>query len=175
MTEQFVAHLGYFGIALILVLGGIGLPIPEEAPVILAGVLSRNGKMVPRWRLPPALSVFCGRLRGLLPGLLPRREGAQPAGDPAALTRGREAQIKGYFHRHGFKILILGRFAVGFRTAAYLTAGILNFAPLKLFLTDLVAASLSTSLMFGLAFVFAQQIQSGIREVQQWFTLALAV
>ena len=38
----------------------------------------------------------------------------------------REAQIKGYFHRHGFKILILGRFAVGFRTAAYLTAGILK-------------------------------------------------
>ena len=29
------------------------------------------------------------------------------------LTRAREAQIKGYFHRHGFKILVLGRFAVG--------------------------------------------------------------
>ena len=60
------------------------------------------------------------------------------------LTPAHEAQIKGYFHRHGFKILILGRFAVGFRTAAYLTAGILKLPALKLFLTDLFAASLST-------------------------------
>ena len=89
------------------------------------------------------------------------------------LTRAREAQIKGYFHRHGFKILVLGRFAVGFRTAAYLTAGILKLPPLKLFVIDLLAASLSTFLMFGLGFIFAQQIQSGIREMQQWFTLAL--
>ena len=90
------------------------------------------------------------------------------------LTRGREAQIKGYFHRHGFKILVLGRFAVGFRTAAYLTAGILKLPPWKLFFTDLVAASLSTSLMFGLAYVFADKIQSGIREFQQYLTVAIA-
>ena len=91
------------------------------------------------------------------------------------LTRAREAQIKGYFHRHGFKILVLGRFAVGFRTAAYITAGILKLPPLKLFLTDLFAASLSTFLMFGLGYIFARQIQSGIREMQQWFTVALAI
>jgi len=91
------------------------------------------------------------------------------------LQRAREAQIKGYFHRHGFKILILGRFAVGFRTAAYLTAGILQLPPLKLFLTDLLAASLSTVLMFGLGYIFAHQIESGIREAQQYFTVALAV
>ena len=90
------------------------------------------------------------------------------------LTRAREAQIKGYFHRHGFKILVFGRFAVGFRTAAYLTAGILQLPPLKLFLTDLVAASLSTLLMFGLGYAFAQQIQSGIKEVQQVLTVTLA-
>lgn len=85
----------------------------------------------------------------------------------------REAQIKGYFHRHGFKILVLGRFAVGFRTAAYITAGILKLPPLKLFFTDLFAASLSTFLMFGLGYIFAHQIQNGIREMQQWFTVLL--
>ena len=31
MTELLVAHLGYLGIALILILGGLGLPIPENA------------------------------------------------------------------------------------------------------------------------------------------------
>ncbi len=174
MTEQIVAHLVYVGNALILILGGVGLPIPEEAPVILAAVLSRNGKMVPLLAFMTCLSgvlagdfvvYFLGYFYGekVLSLRLTRR----------LLTRAREAQIQGYFHRHGFKILVLGRFAVGFRTAAYITAGILKLPPLKLFLTDLLAASLSTSLMFGLGFIFAHQIQSGIREMQQWFTVVL--
>jgi len=174
LTEQIVAHLGYVGIALILILGGLGLPIPEEAPVILAAVLSRNGTL-----LAPLALATC--LLGVLAGdfvvyLLGYIYGEKVLSLPLTrrlLTRAREAQIKGYFHRHGFKILVLGRFAVGFRTAAYLTAGILKLPPLKLFFTDLFAASLSTFLMFGLGYIFAHQIQSGIREMQQWFTLAL--
>jgi membrane protein DedA with SNARE-associated domain len=176
LTEQLVAHLGYVGIALILVLGGLGLPIPEEAPIILAAVLSRNGRM-----LAPLAFSTC--LAGVLLGdfvvyFLGYFHGEKVLSLPVTrrlLTRAREAQIKGYFHRHGFKILVLGRFAVGFRTAAYLTAGILQLPPLKLFLTDLVAASLSTLAMFGLGYVFANQIQDGIKEVQQWFTAALGV
>jgi membrane protein DedA with SNARE-associated domain len=175
LAEQIVAHLGYVGIAMILILGGLGLPIPEEAPVILAAVLSRNGTMI----APLALATC---LAGVLIGdfvvyFLGYVHGERVLSLPVTrrlLTRGREAQIKGYFHRHGFKILVLGRFAVGFRTAAYLTAGILKLPPLKLFLTDLLAASLSTVLMFGLGYVFAAQIQSGIREAQHWFTLVLA-
>ena len=174
LTEQIVAHLGYVGIALILILGGLGLPIPEEAPVILAAVLSRNGKL-----LAPLAVATC--LLGVLAGdfvvyFLGYFYGEKVLSLPLTrrlLTRAREAQIKGYFHRHGFKILVLGRFAAGFRTAAYLTAGILKLPPLKLLLIDLLAASLSTFLMFGLGFIFAHQIQSGIREMQQWFTLAL--
>ena len=175
MTELLVAHLGYLGIALILVLGGLGLPIPEEAPIILAAVLSRNGRML----VPLAFSTC---LAGVLLGdfvvyFLGYYHGEKVLSLPVTrrlLTRAREAQIKGYFHRHGFKILVFGRFAVGFRTAAYLTAGILKLPPLKLFLTDLVAASLSTLLMFGLGYAFAQQIQSGIKEVQQVLTVTLA-
>ena len=63
----------------------------------------------------------------------------------------------------------------GFRTAAYLTAGILKLPPLKLLATDLVAATMTTLLMFGLGFLFANQIQTGIHEVQQWIAVVVAV
>jgi membrane protein DedA with SNARE-associated domain len=176
LTEQLVHQLGYVGISLILVLGGLGLPIPEEVPIILAAVLSRHGRM---W-WPFAVSAcmagvligdfvvyFLGYFYGekVLSLRLTRR----------LLTRPREAQIKGYFHRHGFKILVLGRFAPGFRTAAYLTAGILQLPPIKLLLTDFVAASLSTSIMFGLGFLFANQIQGGIHEFQRWLVIVLGL
>ncbi|MFO0892391.1 MAG: DedA family protein [Isosphaeraceae bacterium] len=175
MAESIIGHLGYVGIALILILGGLGLPIPEEAPVILAAVLSKSGKMIAPLALAACLvGVLVGDFIVYFLGYYYGEKVLSLRLTRRLLTKAREAQIKGYFHRHGFKILILGRFAVGFRTAAYLTAGILKLPPLKLFLTDLLAASLSTFLMFGLGYVFAQQIESGIREVQQYFAVALA-
>src|SRR5262249_62403689 len=90
-------------------------------------------------------------------------------------TRPGEAAMQGYFPRHGFKVLVLGRFAVGFRTAAYLTAGILRLPVLRLLVTDLFAASLSTLLVFALGYVFAHQIETGLRELQHWLTLVVVV
>ena len=176
MTEQLVGKLGYVGIALILVLGGLGLPIPEEAPVILAAILTRNGQM-------SGVLAFSTCLGGILLGdflvyFLGYYFGERVLSFPLTrrlLTKPREAQIKGYFQRHGFKILILGRFAVGFRTAAYLTAGILKLPPLKLLLTDLVAATLSTSLMFALGYLFAHHIEKGIHDFQKWVAITLAI
>lgn len=174
--DAFIARFGYFGIMLILILGGLGLPVPEEAPLILAAVLSRKGAMA--WPL-----AFGSCLVGVLVGdfvvyFLGYFYGEKVMSLPLTrkfLTKARETQIQGYFHRHGIKILILGRFAVGFRTAAYLTAGILKLPPLRLFLTDLAAATFSTTLMFGLGYIFARQIEDGVKEAQHWVTLGIAV
>ncbi len=176
MTEQLIAKLGYLGIALLLVLGGLGLPVPEEAPIILAAVLSKSEKLW--WPLALA-SCFAGVLLGdfvvYFLGYFYGEKVMSLRLTRKFLTRAREAQIKGYFHRHGFKILILGRFAVGFRTAAYLTAGILKLPALKLFLTDLFAASLSTCLMFGLGYVFAHQIETSFDQYKHWLTAIVAL
>ena len=174
--DVFVAKYGYFGIFLVLVLGGLGLPVPEEAPIILAAVLSKKAAM----SLPLA---FGACLSGVIVGdfvvyFLGYFYGEKVLSLPLTrkfITKARETQIQGYFHRHGIKILILGRFAVGFRTAAYLTAGMLKLPPLRLFLTDLCAATFSTTLMFGLGYIFAAQIEDGIKEAQHWVALALAV
>jgi membrane protein DedA with SNARE-associated domain len=171
LTEELIGKLGYVGIALVLLLGGLGLPVPEEAPIILAAVLSKGGKM---W-WPLALgSCFAGVLLGdFVVYFLGYFYGEKVMSLPLTrkvLSPAREVQIKGYFHRHGFKILVLGRFAVGFRTAAYLTAGILKLPALKLFVTDLFAASLSTFTVFGLGFVFAHQIETSFDRLKHWLT-----
>lgn len=174
MTEEFLGQFGYLGIILLLVLGGLGLPVPEEAPVILAAILSKRGIM-----FTPVAFAAC--VTGVLLGdfvvyFLGYFYGERVMNLSFArkfLTVERETQMKGYFHRHGIKILILGRFAVGFRTAAYLTAGILRIPPLKLLMTDLLAVSLSTPLMFGLGYVFAHQIEHGIHEVQRFLTVII--
>jgi len=174
VAEEFLGQFGYFGIILLLVLGGLGLPVPEEAPVILAAILSKRGIM-----FTPLAFGAC--VAGVLLGdfvvyFLGYYYGERVMNLSLArkfLTVERETQMKGYFHRHGIKILILGRFAVGFRTAAYLTAGILRIPPLKLLVTDLLAVALSTPLMFGLGYVFAHQIERGLHEAQRFLTVII--
>jgi membrane protein DedA with SNARE-associated domain len=176
MTADLIRRFGYLGIVLLLVLGGLGLPVPEEAPVILAAVLSRRGSM---W-WPLALGAcFSGVLLGdFIVYFLGYFYGEKVLSFRLTrkfLTRAREAQIKGYFHRHGIKIMILGRFAVGFRTAAYLTAGILRLPALRLLLADLFAACLSTFLMFGAGYFFANWIESGLKEAKHYTIPVLGV
>ena len=175
LTDALIGQTGYFGIFLILVLGGLGLPVPEEAPIILAAILARKGTM--HW-IPALGSCFAGVLVGdFIVYFLGFFYGEKVLRLPLTrkfLTKAREAQIQGYFHRHGVKILILGRFAPGFRTAAYLTAGILRLPPLKLFLTDLCAASMSTFLLFGLGYAFASKVEEGFREAQHYLIWAVA-
>lgn len=139
-------------------------------------MLSRNGKLSWPLALGSCLSgVLLGDLVVYFLGFFYGEKVLSLPVTRRLLTRQRENQIKGYFHRHGFKILVSGRFVPGFRTAAYLTAGILKLPPLKLVLTDLVAASVSTMFFFGLGYAFAYQIQQGIREVQQWILVGVAV
>ncbi len=175
-TEQLVGQYGYLGIILLLVLGGLGLPVPEEAPVVLAAILTKNERMHP-------ILAFGSCLVGVLLGDFVVYGLGYYYGERVLsfrltrqfLTRAREEQLKGYFLRHGFKILIVGRFAVGFRTAAYLTAGILRLPAMKLLAIDLVAATLSTTLMFALGYIFAHQIEAVWKGAQHWVVAIAAV
>ena len=172
-SDLIVARLGYVGIVLVLVLGGLGLPVPEEAPILLAAVLSRNGRM--HWQLALA-ACFLGVLAGdFIVYALGYFQGERVLSFPLTrrfLSREREAQLKGYFHRHGIRILITGRFVPGFRTAAYLTAGILRLPPLKLFIADFCAASVSTLLMFGAGFFFTHWIETHWKQAQGYAVVA---
>ncbi len=38
-----------FGIIAFLALTGFGLPVPEEAPIVAAGIMSSNGQLDPWW------------------------------------------------------------------------------------------------------------------------------
>ena len=61
MTDDLIGQFGYLGIVLLLVLGGLGVPIPEEAPIVLSAILSHKGAMI--WYLALG-ACFAGVLLG---------------------------------------------------------------------------------------------------------------
>jgi membrane protein DedA with SNARE-associated domain len=176
MLQGFVDHFTYFGILAVLLLGSLGVPIPEEMPIIAAAVLSHGA--ITRWWL--ALPVcFLGVLTGdVALYWIGRHWGEQVLNWRAVrlvLTLDREQWLKAAYRRHALKTVVTARHVMGLRAAAFLTAGIARVPFWKFIVADAGAAMLSVPLCFGLAYFFTDQITAIVADVhraERWLALA---
>ena len=176
MIEQLIERFTYVGIFLVLFAAGLGVPIPEELPVIASGVLAHEG--VVRWWL--ALPVC---LVGVLSGDVALYWAGYHWGDHVldwrivrlVLTPEREEALKVRFRRHGVKMVFMARHIIGLRAATFLTAGIAHVPFWKFFAVDAFAALISVPLGFGVSYLFTDQLEKALREVhraERWIALA---
>ena len=173
-------HISYLGIILVLVLSGAGFPVPEEVPVALAGVGAKMGQLDPTLAF---LACVVGALGGdTLMFAVGYFFGKNVLRDHPLmsrfLTRDREEQIERQLNRHGIKVFLVARFLPGFRSAAYLTAGILHVSFWRFLLVDAICALAVIGLTFGLSYHFADQIVSvfgWIRRLEAWAALSIGV
>lgn len=177
MLDSFGIPGGYLGIVVFLVLTGCGLPIPEEVPIVLAGVLSAKGQLLPEWAFAACLS---GALLGdsvmyaigyhFGHGLL--REHPRIG---KFLHAEREQRFEQAIVRHGFKVMLLSRFMVGVRGPVYLAAGVVRM-PFRMFLLyDLICATLVVGTFFGLSYAYGEHIARVLRDAEMTFTLVALV
>ncbi|TWU28577.1 DedA family protein [Bythopirellula polymerisocia] len=166
---------GYVGIVVFLLLTGCGLPIPEEVPIVLAGIISSQGNLNPVLAL---LAAIVGALLGDTAmyaigyhfghGLVMRHP---------KLSKWLGAQREEYFEqsiqRHMFKVMLLARFMVGVRGPVYLSAGVARVPFRKFILYDLICATLVVGTFFTLAYYFGNDIVELIRDAEVGFTLVV--
>lgn len=162
-------HLGHLGFFLSLVLCGCGIPIPEEAFLVIAGVLSSQGT------LEPWLAFVCC-LAGALVGdsimyAIGRRLGHGWLTRHPSVARFIDADKEEKFEhavlKHGFKVLLLTRFLVGVRGPVYYAAGAAKVPYLRFLLWDAIGATAVVGLVFGLAYRFGEPIAKIVREAEE--------
>jgi membrane protein DedA with SNARE-associated domain len=167
----------YLGIVVLLVLTGLGLPVPEELIVISTGAASALGN------LDPWLG-FASCLVGALIGdcvvyaigfHFGRRLLREHPWWSKFLHPEREARIEKMIRRHGLKVFFLARFLVGLRAPVYLTAGILKVPFRRFLLVDTFSATVVIGLFYSLAFLFGEHIGPLIREGQVALTIIVIV
>jgi membrane protein DedA with SNARE-associated domain len=178
--EQFLEEFTYLGIFLILFLAGLGVPIPEEVPILASGVLAHEG--VVRWWLTLPVCVV-----GVLAGDVALYWVGRHWGERVlawrivrlVLSRKREEALKAAYRRHGVKIVFTARHVMGLRAAAFLTAGIAHVPFGRFLAVDAAGALLGVPVAFGLAFFFTDQVEQIVRDVhrvERWVALiALAL
>ena len=179
MINDFIEQFTYLGIFVVLFLGGLGAPIPEELPILAAGALAHEGYM--RWWV--ALPVC---LAGVLSGDSVLYWVGYHWGERVlnwrlvrlVLSPAREAQLTSALRNHGVKIVFTARHVMGLRTAIFLTAGIVRVPFWKFFTIDAGAALLGVPFSFGLAFVFADQVErvfADVHRIERWLGLLAVI
>jgi membrane protein DedA with SNARE-associated domain len=177
--QAFLENFTYAGIFAVLFVAGLGVPIPEEAPVLAAGVLSSVGTT--RWWI--ALPVC---IAGVLSGdvvlyWIGRHWGERVLNwriVRCVLSREREARFKAAYRRHAAKTIFAARHVMGVRAAAFLTAGIARVPFWKFLLVDGIAATISVPVGFGLAYFFTDQLEevmTDVKRVERWVVLAAVI
>ena len=173
MVLDFFTNPGYLGIVVFLVLTGCGMPIPEEVPIILAGVYSADGKLVLEWAY--AACIFGAILGDSVMYAIGYHFGHNLLCDHPRLSKflhaDRERRYEEALVRHGFQVMLVSRFMIGVRGAVYLSAGVVRM-PFRVFLLyDLICATLVVSTFFGIAYAYGKEIAQWIREAEYAFTL----
>ena len=117
LPELQIDHISYLGIIVVLILTGCGLPIPEEVPIIAAGIASSVGSLNPWW-------AFLACLVGALLGDSVLYAIGYHFGHSLIIRHPRfahllhaehEARIEEMIRRHGLKVFFGARFMVGIR------------------------------------------------------------
>lgn len=145
----------------ILVIASLGIPIPEDIPLIAAGVLLRTHPGIASWPLT-LLVAFVGIMSGdLVLYTLGRRWGNDVFSHRSVrwlITPERFAMAVEKFHERGAWFCFFGRFLMGVRAVMCITAGATRFPYWRFFLADAAGAVLSIPLFVGLGWAFAEML-----------------
>jgi membrane protein DedA with SNARE-associated domain len=153
----------YSVLAGILLLCGLGLPVPEDISLIAAGALAYEGVINVHTAFivcfaavlgGDTLAFMLGRLYG--PRLLETRLFKR------IFTPKKQLRVRAYFRKYGSKVMFVGRFLPGLRFSVYFSAGTLKVRAATFLIYDSLAALLSVPLLVYAAWKFGDQIHNVI-------------
>jgi membrane protein DedA with SNARE-associated domain len=171
-VSQFTEQFPYIGLFLLLILGGIGFPFPEDATLMLCGFLIAQKGLHP---LRALISVYTGLLiADMIIFHLGRKYGRLIVThrrfrrflSPDKLTK-----LEAQFSRRGVLFILFGRHLIGLRAQIFLVAGIMRMRLIKFLLADAVSALVTLSIMVGIGYAGGnslEAIRKDMKRIGDW-------
>jgi membrane protein DedA with SNARE-associated domain len=167
--------IGYAFLFGMLFLCGLGLPVPEDIPLIVSGILIGNGNMHLGIAAPLAWAGIIGGDCALY--FLGRRYGLNITRVPFVgkhVTMARIEKAQKLFERWGIWVVAIGRLFAGIRGAMVVAAGTLRFNFIKFVIADGLAALVSGGLFMYLGYKVGQNIDK-ITKYKEWVALGFVI
>lgn len=173
--QQLIENAPYLGVVGVILISGLGVPIPEDIPLLVGGYLCGTGQANIYIMLPLSFAALLGA--DMMLYFLGRRYGQQITAwplfrrflDPAHLQRAEQV-----FHKHGGKALFVVRFLPGIRAATFFTAGTFRIPVWKMLVFDGGAALLSAPALVLVGY-FGHDYIEAVRETAAGVQIAVTI
>lgn len=143
----------------VLLLCGLGLPIPEDISLISGGYMAHLGVVnVHTTFVVCFTAVLAGDTMAFFLGRLFGRRILAWGPAKRLFTARKQLRVRAYFRKFGSKVIFIGRFLPGLRFSIFFSAGTLHVRPMVFFVYDTLAALLSVPFLVYLAWYFGEHI-----------------
>lgn len=171
-----VSRYGYFGLFSLLLLGIVGLPVPDETLLVFSGYLIGRG------RLQPALTFvagFAGSACGIsLSYLIGRTIGHQAVnryGRFVHLTPERLERVHRWFERIGEWLLAAGYFVPGVRHFTALVAGMSELAYGRFAIFAYAGAAVWVAAFLWIGFLVGENWRATIELIERYSVMTALI
>jgi membrane protein DedA with SNARE-associated domain len=152
--SSFVQQFPYAGLFMLLILGGIGFPFPEDTTLILCGFLISHEIVKP---IPALAAVYAGILMTdfslYLVGKKYGRAVITHKRFRRFLSPEKISMLEEKFRKKGILVILLGRQFVGLRAQIFIVAGITGMPALRFIAVDSITAMFTIFLMAGAGYM----------------------
>ncbi|MCC6671954.1 MAG: DedA family protein [Planctomycetes bacterium] len=165
---EFFENSPYLGVAVIFVLCGLGLPLPEEITLVAAGYICfKELAEWPRMMAVCALAILAGDLIPFFLGRVfgPRLLRLRPM--RLLFHKRRLEKFDKWFRRRGDLVIFFARFVPGIRVVAFFTAGTMKMGLVRFVLLDLLGVVLVVPLFVYIGVHFGSVIDLAIARIKQ--------
>jgi membrane protein DedA with SNARE-associated domain len=173
---NWLAQHGYTGLFFLLMLGILGLPIPDETLLLFCGYLIYKGRLA---ATPAFLFGFAGSVCGItlsyVLGLKFSREVIYCYGKYLRITPQHVEDVTGWFSRFGLWLLSVGYFIPGVRHFTALVAGMSRLSVRRFAAYAYPGAAVWVSTFLILGYVFGERWEHTSELVHRYSLIAAGV
>jgi membrane protein DedA with SNARE-associated domain len=170
-----VDRFPYVGIFVLLILGEIGFPFPEDATLILSGFLTAHEVIKP---LPAFSVLYLGLLITdfslYLAGKKYGRSVVEHKRFHKIISSDRLSKLEEKFKKWGGLVVFLGRHVWGLRAQIFLVAGVMKMSAIKFLVADATSALFSIALWGGIGYLGGNSLQVLKKDVTRIEHIAVA-
>jgi len=174
-----IHHFPYLGFFILLILGTLGLPFPEDAILILAGFLVANQTI---HLIPAFLAIYSGLLiTDLLLFSFGKRYGRRLVENRSFhrfVSSERLQKLEEKLKKWGVLVIFLGRHLLILRGQIFLAAGAMRMSLRTFLLADAFSALITITLWGGLGYAGGntlQTIRKDVARVEHMIVLSIAI
>lgn len=171
-----IGHFPYLGIFALIILGGMGLPFPEDATLLLSGFLIANEIIKP---LPAFLVVYSGLLlTDFLLYSVGKKYGRKVVEHKRfhkIISPEKISKIEETFRKWGSLVIFFGRHILGLRAQIFVVAGVMRMTPIKFLVADAISALFTIGIWGGVGYLGGNSLQVLKRDITRIEHIAIIV